>query len=161
MVTDWSTEMQPNRWNVNGVPTQSTVFASVPGDQDHLMLDWRTSTPQVTAHHNLFTAIKGVFVPFKSFTVSLGSFSSFNDEKHPWQPVQCLSWTAMALFCRFPLPPSVWWLCLSGAAVTVEVTLRGDERGVGCHLINVDVGGVKEDVVLSAEAGEDGGDAGH
>lgn len=59
------------------------------------------------------------------------------------------------------LPPSLWCLCLSGAAVTVQVTLRGDERGVGRHLIDVDVGGVKEDVVLAAEAGEDGSDAGH
>lgn len=58
------------------------------------------------------------------------------------------------------IPPSVW-PSLSGEAVTVEVALRRDERGVWCHLVDVDVGGVEEDVVLSAEAGEDGGDAGH
>lgn len=126
------------------------------------MLDCRTLTPQVTAHHNLFTAIKGVFVPFMSFTVSLGCFppplmmkatpGSQSSDFHEQQWLFC---------CCSPLPPSVWCLCLSGAAVTVEVTLRGDERGVGRHLIDVDVGGVKEDVVLAAEAGEDGGDAGH
>ncbi len=64
-------------------------------------------------------------------------------------------------FDLLSLPPSVWCLCLSGAAVMVQVTLRGDERGVGCHLIDVDVGGVEEDVVLAAEAGEDGSDARH
>lgn len=58
-------------------------------------------------------------------------------------------------------PLSICCCRLSGAAVTVEVTLRGDERGVRRHLVDVDVGGVEEDVVLSAEAGEDGGDAGH
>ena len=36
----------------------------------------------------------------------------------------------------------------------------GEEGGVGAHLVDVDVGGVEQDVVLPAEAGEDGGDAG-
>lgn len=58
-------------------------------------------------------------------------------------------------------PLSICCCCLSGAAVTLEVTLRGDERGVRRHLVDVDVGGVEEDVVLSAEAGKDAGDAGH
>lgn len=34
----------------------------------------------------------------------------------------------------------------------------GQERWVGAHLVNVDVGGVEQDVVLPAEAGEDRGD---
>lgn len=37
----------------------------------------------------------------------------------------------------------------------------GEERGVRAHLLDVDVGGVEQDVVLAAEAGEDGGDPGH
>lgn len=37
----------------------------------------------------------------------------------------------------------------------------GEEGGVRAHLVDVDVGGVEEDVVLPAEAGEDGGDARH
>lgn len=35
----------------------------------------------------------------------------------------------------------------------------GEEGGVRAHLVDVDVGGVEQDVVLPAEAGEDGGDA--
>lgn len=39
---------------------------------------------------------------------------------------------------------------------------RGSEEGgVGAHLVDVDVGGVEQDVVLAAEAGEDGGDTRH
>lgn len=37
----------------------------------------------------------------------------------------------------------------------------GEEGRVGAHLVEVDVGGVEQDVVLAAEAAEDGGDAGH
>lgn len=37
----------------------------------------------------------------------------------------------------------------------------GKEGGVRAHLVDVDVGGVEQDVVLAAEAGEDGGDARH
>lgn len=37
----------------------------------------------------------------------------------------------------------------------------GKEGGVWAHLVYVNVGGVEQDVVLAAEAGEDGGDAGH
>ena len=37
----------------------------------------------------------------------------------------------------------------------------GEEGGVRAHLVNVDVSGVEQHVVLPAEAGEDGGDAGH
>lgn len=36
-----------------------------------------------------------------------------------------------------------------------------EEGGVRAHLLDVDVGGVEQDVVLPAEAGEDGGDARH
>lgn len=40
--------------------------------------------------------------------------------------------------------------------------MRGGEQGwVGAHLVDVDVGGVEQDVVLAAEAGEDGGDMRH
>lgn len=37
----------------------------------------------------------------------------------------------------------------------------GQQGGVRAHLVDVDVGGVEQDVVLPAEAGEDGGDARH
>lgn len=37
----------------------------------------------------------------------------------------------------------------------------GEKGGVRAHLVDVDVGGVEQDVVLPAEAGEDGGDARH
>lgn len=37
----------------------------------------------------------------------------------------------------------------------------GKEGGVRAHLVDVDVGGVEQDVVLAAEAGKDGGDARH
>lgn len=37
----------------------------------------------------------------------------------------------------------------------------GEKGGVRVHLFDVDVGGVEQDVVLAAEAGEDGGDARH
>lgn len=37
----------------------------------------------------------------------------------------------------------------------------GEEGGVRAHLVDVDVGGVEQDVVLPAEAGEDGRDARH
>lgn len=37
----------------------------------------------------------------------------------------------------------------------------GQQGGIGAHLVDVDVGGVEQDVVLAAEAGEDGGDARH
>ena len=37
----------------------------------------------------------------------------------------------------------------------------GEQGGVGAHLVDVDVGGVEQDVVLAAEAGEDGRDARH
>lgn len=35
----------------------------------------------------------------------------------------------------------------------------GEEGGVRAHLVDVHVSGVEQDVVLPAEAGEDGGDA--
>lgn len=37
----------------------------------------------------------------------------------------------------------------------------GEQGGVGAEFVDVDVGGVEQDVVLPAEAGEDGGDARH
>lgn len=37
----------------------------------------------------------------------------------------------------------------------------GQKGGVRVHLLDVDVGGVEQDVVLAAETGEDGGDARH
>lgn len=37
----------------------------------------------------------------------------------------------------------------------------GEEGGVGAHLVYVDIRGVEQDVVLAAEAGEDGRDAGN
>lgn len=37
----------------------------------------------------------------------------------------------------------------------------GEQGGVRAHLVDVDVGGVEQDVVLAAEAGEDGRDARH
>lgn len=37
----------------------------------------------------------------------------------------------------------------------------GEEGGVGVHLLDVDVGGVEQDVVLPAKTGEDGGDTRH
>ncbi|KAL6480595.1 hypothetical protein MHYP_G00116280 [Metynnis hypsauchen] len=94
---------------------------------------------------SLSTVIKTISFPLLSSAVTLGSF--FSIEKCKWS--LALSPVSVSLTQQ-----------IQSAAVPVQLVLRGDERGVGSHFVDVDIGGVQEDVVLAAEAGENGRDAG-
>lgn len=52
-------------------------------------------------------------------------------------------------------------LNVSSATLSLRLTVGENERGVGCHLLDVDVRCVQEDIVLSTKTGENCSDAGN
>lgn len=125
------------------------------------------------------------FPPSAYSVQCLASISSSSSSHHCFRP--CSHPPFLSSFPPATLPTT--FLLLSGAAVSLHVAkergLGGQGRGEGgvgwegwrrggsgggggaeewgvrAHLVDVDVGGVEQDVVLPAEAGEDGGDARH